>query len=142
MRGGTGSWVERAWSGRGLTTTTRPPDQGSFAGAVHTLLHTTWIEVAILTVFLAVAAPGELRNVPKHWRRMAGIGFAGFCGSVCWFWAYSLALVAYVKAVGQIETVLSVLIGLIALKEVRVRRQLPGIGLVALGIVLVLLAPR
>jgi drug/metabolite transporter (DMT)-like permease len=111
---------------------------GSFEGAAHTLFHTTWIEVAILSVYLAIAAPSEYRLVPRHWRRMAAIGMAGFAGSLCWFWAYSIALVAYVKAVGQIETVLSVALGLIALRETHLRRQLPGIALILGGIVLVL----
>ncbi|MDX1385134.1 MAG: EamA family transporter [Thermoanaerobaculia bacterium] len=112
---------------------------GSFAGAVHTLVHTTWMEVAILTAFLVATDARELGRVREHWRRMLAIGLAGFSGSVCWFWAYSLALVAYVKAVGQVETVLSVILGLTALRELRVRRQLPGIGLIVTGIVLVLL---
>ena len=63
---------------------------------------------------------------------------AGFAGSLCWFWAYSIALVAYVKAVGQIETVLSVAIGLVALREANLPRQLPGVALILGGIVLVL----
>ena len=111
---------------------------GSFEGAAHTLFHTTWIEVAILSAYLAVASPAEYRLVPRHWRRMAAIGMAGFAGSLCWFWAYSIALVAYVKAVGQIETVLSVAVGLVALRETSLRRQLPGIALILVGIVLVL----
>lgn len=111
---------------------------GSFEGAAHTLFHTTWIEVAILSVYLAIAAPSEYRLVPRHWRRMAAIGMAGFAGSLCWFWAYSIALVAYVKAVGQIETVLSVAIGLVALREANLPRQLPGVALILAGIVLVL----
>jgi drug/metabolite transporter (DMT)-like permease len=112
--------------------------RGSFEGAAHTLLHTTWLEVAILSAWLAIAAPAEYRLVPRHWRRMAAIGMAGFAGSLCWFWAYSIALVAYVKAVGQIETVLSVVLGLIVLRESNLRRQLPGIALILAGIVLVL----
>lgn len=111
---------------------------GSFEGAAHTLFHTTWMEVAILSVYLAVAAPGEYRLVPRHWRRMASIGMAGFAGSLCWYWAYSIALVAYVKAVGQIETVLSVGVGLYALRETNLPRQLPGVALILIGIVLVL----
>jgi drug/metabolite transporter (DMT)-like permease len=112
--------------------------QGSFEAATHTLFHTTWIEVVILSVYLAVASPREYRLVARHWRRMASIGMAGFAGSLCWYWAYSIALVAYVKAVGQIETVLSVAIGLVALRETNLPRQLPGIALILVGIVLVL----
>jgi drug/metabolite transporter (DMT)-like permease len=112
----------------------------SFEAASHTLFHTTWIEVAILSAFLLVRTPRELLKVSRYGGRMLAIGLAGFSGSLCWFWAYSLTLVAYVKAVGQIETVLSVLLGLLVWREARARRQLPGIALVVAGILIVLLA--
>jgi len=113
---------------------------GRFEAACHTLFHTTWIEVVILTTTLVLARPAEFRHVRRLWRRMAAIGFAGFCGSMCWFWAYSIALVAYVKAVGQIEAILSVGIALAVWREREVWRQLPGVGLVMAGIGVILLA--
>lgn len=113
--------------------------EGRFEAAAHTLLHVTWIEVALLTVALLLWRPSEFRRVPGHARRMLAIGFLGFAGSICWFWAYSIALVAYVKAVGQVEAVLSVLLGLLVWREREVLRQLPGVALVVLGIVIVLL---
>lgn len=110
-----------------------------FEAAAHTLFHTTWIEVAILSAWLVTARRGEFRHVPVHWRRMALIGMTGFAGSLCWFWAFSLTLVAYVKAVGQIEAVLAVVLALRVWGESEVRRQLPGVALVTAGILLVLL---
>lgn len=112
---------------------------GRFEAAAHTLFHTTWIEVAILSAWLIAARPAEFRHVCVHWRRMTMIGLTGFCGSLCWFWAFSLTLVAYVKAVGQIEGVLAVLLAIYVWREAEVRRQLPGVALVTLGILLVLL---
>ena len=112
---------------------------GYFGPAAYTLFHTTWIEVAILTIFLWYRQRPELAKVPQHWQRMALIGFTGFVGSLGWFWAYSLTLVAYVKAVGQIEAILSVGIALFIWKEKEVLRQIPGVSLIVLGIVLILL---
>ena len=66
-------------------------------------------------------------------------GITGFVGSLGWFWAYSLTLVAYVRAVGQIEAILSVGIALFIWKEKEVLRQIPGVSLIVLGIVLILL---
>jgi drug/metabolite transporter (DMT)-like permease len=111
---------------------------GRFVAAAHTLFHTVWIEVVILTVSLLVSRPQEFRLVPVHWRRMALIGATGFGGSLCWFWSYSLTLVAYVKAVGQIEAVLAVGLALLVWHEREIVRQLPGVALVMAGIVLVL----
>ncbi len=113
-------------------------DDDRFVAAVNTLFHTTWIEVAILSGWLALRQREQFRLVRPHWRRMLGIGAAGFAGSLCWFWAYSLTLVAYVKAVGQIEALLAVALALVVWKEADVRRQLPGVALIAAGILAVL----
>jgi len=110
-----------------------------FVAAAHTLFHTVWMEVVILTVSLLASRPQEFRLVPVHWRRMALIGATGFGGSLCWFWSYSLTLVAYVKAVGQIEAVLAIGLALVVWREREIVRQLPGVALVMAGIVLVLL---
>mgnify|MGYP007073195452 FL=1 len=114
-----------------------------FEAAVHTLFHTTWIEVVVLTVAIRFGRPGEFAHVPTHWRRMAWIGLTGFLGSLCWFWAYSIALVAYVKAVGQIEAVFAIALAIRVWGERDVfRRQAPGIALVLGGILLVLAGGR
>ncbi len=111
---------------------------GRFEAAAHTLFHTTWMEVAILTLFLLAFRAREFRHVRRHGSRMALIGVTGFAGSLCWFWAYSIALVAYVKAVGQVETVLAVAIAILVFREREVWRQLPGVALMLAGIALVL----
>ena len=112
---------------------------GRFEAAVHTLFHTTWIEVVVLSVAIRLRQPGEFAKVPQHWRRMVLIGMTGFAGSLCWFWAYSIALVAYVKAVGQIESVFAIALAIRVWGEREIWRQLPGILLVLAGIALVLL---
>lgn len=110
-----------------------------FDGAVQTLFHTTWIEVVLLSGWIAIREPRSFGDVRRHWRRMLLIGSTGFTASLCWFWAFSLTLVAYVKAVGQLEAVLAVALGFGMFGERSLRRQLPGIALTVLGIVLVVL---
>jgi len=112
---------------------------GRFISSAHTLFNTVWIEVVILTPVIAWIKPREFRLVPLHWRRMALIGATGFGGSLCWFWSYSLTLVAYAKAVGQIEAILAVILALVVWREREILRQLPGVALVTAGIALVLL---
>ncbi len=109
-----------------------------FEVAAHTLFNVTWMEVVVLTLWLLWRRPDELSLVPTHWRRMVLIGTTGFLASLCWFWAYSLTLVAYVKAVGQLELVIAVALSLVIWKEREVWRQLPGMALVVAGILLVL----
>ena len=115
------------------------PGTSVFESAVQTLFHTTWIEVVLLTAWIAWREPASFRAVPMHWRRMLLIGSAGFTASLGWFWAFSLSLVAYVKAVGQIEALIAVGLGIRLMGERDLIRQLPGILLVMLGISLVLL---
>jgi drug/metabolite transporter (DMT)-like permease len=116
------------------------PHLGSsrFEAAVHTLFHTTWIEVLVLSVSIRLTRPGEFAKVPRHWRRMLLVGLTGFVGSLCWFWAYSIAIVAYVKAVGQIESVFAIALGIMVWGEREIWQQLPGVLLVLAGIGLVL----
>lgn len=110
-----------------------------FEAAAYTLFHTTWIEVVLLTVWLRVAEPGALRGASRHLRRMTQLGAASFAGSLCWYWAYSLTLVAYVKALGQVEAVIAVLLSIHVWGEREVLRQVPGVALILVGIGLVLL---
>lgn len=112
---------------------------GSFAAPIQTLFHTTWIEVALLTLWIVFREPRSFADVPIHWRRMLLIGSAGFAASLGWFWAYSLTLVAYVKAVGQVEALIAIALAIRVLGERELIRQLPGVLLVLFGITLVLL---
>lgn len=112
---------------------------GRFEAAANTLFTTTWIEVALLSVWLRVREPGAFDAVAAHWRRMVMLGASAFGGSICWYWAYSLTLVAYVKAVGQFEAVIAVALSLFVWHEREALRQIPGVALILLGIALVLL---
>lgn len=115
------------------------PEADFFQGAVHTLFHTTWIEVVLLSAWIAWREPDGFRAVRTLWPRMLLIGSAGFTASLCWFWSFSITIVAYAKAVGQIEAVLAVALGIKLMGERELVRQLPGIGLTIVGILLVLL---
>jgi drug/metabolite transporter (DMT)-like permease len=115
------------------------PETSFFEGAVQTLFHTTWIEVVLLSAWIGWKEPRSFLEVGVHWRRMLLIGSSGFTASLCWFWAFSLTFVAYVKAVGQLEALLAVALGIRLMGEHDLWRQLPGVGLTVLGIALVLL---
>lgn len=116
-----------------------PSVDGTFMLAATTLVHVTWIEVVILTGWIAYANPTHFAMVRPNVRRLAAIGFTSFGGSLGWFWAFSMSFVAYVKAVGQIESVLSVLLAIYVWKEQSTKDQLPGIALTIIGILFVVL---
>lgn len=115
------------------------PGAGFFEGAVQTLFHTTWIEVLLLSMWIGLREPASFQGVRPHLRSMVLIGTAGFAASLCWFWSFSLTQVAFAKAVGQIEALLAVGLGVRMMGERTLLRQLPGVGLTVVGILLVLL---
>ena len=112
---------------------------GRFEPAVHTVFHVAWMQVALATPAVAWMRPGELRRTFALWPTMLGIGVTGFLGSLCWFWAFGIALVAYVRAVGQIEAPISLLISALVFRERGLARQLPAIAAILGGVILVLL---
>ena len=74
-------------------------------------------------------------------RRVAvWVGLTSMGGSFCWFWAFTLQNAAYVKALGQIELLLSLLASVLFFKEQITRREIVGMGLLILSILALLLA--
>ena len=111
----------------------------TFESLVLTSFLVTMIDVAILTTYLLLRHPSQLTHVRRLWPRMFMVATASLTCSLTSYWAFSLTLVAYASAVGQIESVLSVLIGLTIWREDEVWRQIPGMALLIVGMTLVLL---
>jgi drug/metabolite transporter (DMT)-like permease len=63
-------------------------------------------------------------------------GLLSFAGSLCWFTAYTIGNVVYVKVVGQIELILAVIVSHSHLKEKHGAREIAGIVLTAIGILI------
>ncbi|WP_282129322.1 EamA family transporter [Roseobacter litoralis] len=73
-------------------------------------------------------------------RRVAvWIGLLSLGGSFCWFLAFTLQTAAYVKAVGQVELVLSLLVSILFFSERVSWRELTGIAVLCASIVLLIL---
>ncbi|MEM7318830.1 MAG: EamA family transporter [Pseudomonadota bacterium] len=68
------------------------------------------------------------------------VGLTSMGGSFCWFWAFTLQNAAYVKALGQVELLFSLLASLLFFRENITRREIAGIGLLTLSILLLVLA--
>lgn len=64
---------------------------------------------------------------------------SSFLGSICWFVAYGIGNVVYVKAVGQIELVMAMLVSYFFLKEKLTRLEMFGIILTSSGILALIL---
>ena len=85
------------------------------------------------------AAKSEFVFTFREWRGSIVVGFFGALTSFCWFYAFSANAVAPVRAIGQIELILALLISMLFFKERPTWKELIAIFLLLLSIVLVLL---
>ncbi|MFO1208492.1 MAG: EamA family transporter [Amaricoccus sp.] len=105
-----------------------------------TLAYVTLAQSLLLTLYLWHRGEGGVRSVLGEWRIEALVGASGMLASLGWFTAFTLATVAQVKAVGQVELVFSWLTARFAFGERPSPRETLGIALVAGGILLLILA--
>ena len=105
-----------------------------------TLLIVILSQSFIMTIWLALFEPGQIKLVWLERRKGFWVGVTSLSGSFFWFTAFTLQNAAYVKAVGQIELILSLLITTLFFKERVLRREILGmllIGVSAIGLILV-----
>lgn len=108
--------------------------------ALVTLALVTLFQSAVMGLWLRLQEPGEIGRVLAHWRVTALVGLFGMVGSACWFAAFTLQNAAYVKAVGQVELVFSLLASWLIFREPVTGRELLGTALVVASILLIALA--
>ncbi len=99
----------------------------------------TIMQTVIMSVWMTFREPGQISRVLGHWRVTALVGLTGMLGSLCWFIAFTLQNAAYVRALGQIELVFTLMASWLVFKEAMGWRELLGIMLLLAGIILLLL---
>ena len=105
-----------------------------------TLLIVILSQSFVMTIWLALFEPGQLKLVWLERKKGFWVGVTSLGGSFFWFTAFTLQNAAYVKAVGQIELIFSLLITTLFFKERILNREILGmllIGISALGLILV-----
>ena len=105
-----------------------------------TLLVVILAQSFVMTIWLAVFEPGQIKLVWQERKKGIWVGITSLGGSFFWFTAFTLQNAAYVKAVGQIELIFSLLISTLFFKDRTSTKEILGmllIGLSALGIILV-----
>jgi len=75
------------------------------------------------------------------WKKGLPVGFFGCAATFCWFSAFSLVDATFVRAVGQLEIVFSVLISYIFYKEKITGFELIGMSLITISILALLGLP-
>ena len=105
-----------------------------------TLLIVILSQSFVMTIWLALVEPGQIKLVWFERKKGFWVGVTSLGGSFFWFTAFTLQNAAYVKAVGQIELIFSLLITTLFFKERILNREILGmllIGISALGLILV-----
>jgi drug/metabolite transporter (DMT)-like permease len=81
----------------------------------------------------------QVRRVFATWRTSGQVGLLAALGSACWFAGFVLAPVALVRAVGQVEVILTLGFSHFYLKEARKPGEVLGLLLVGSGVVIALI---
>ena len=105
-----------------------------------TLLIVILSQSFVMTIWLALVEPGQIKLVWLERKKGFWVGVTSLGGSFFWFTAFTLQNAAYVKAIGQIELIFSLLITTLFFKERILNREILGmllIGISALGLILV-----
>jgi drug/metabolite transporter (DMT)-like permease len=123
---------------RGATMTLEPAP--FLLRAILALAAATAIQSLIMAVWLGFREPGQITRVLREWRVTGLVGIAGLLGSLGWFAAFALQNAAYVRAVGQIEVIFSLLFSKLYFQEKIAPRELVGILMVSLSVVFLVLA--
>ena len=112
-------------------------DDPALTRAVVTLAVVTAVQTAGMVALMGWLVPGGAVRVRRAWRRTAPVALTSLVGSVCWFTAMTLQNAAYVRALGQVELIFTVLVARRLFREPLSAGELAGIGLIALGVVLI-----
>lgn len=99
-----------------------------------TLAIVTSMQLTGMAIYLFLRERGEISAVWQA-RRVAGwIGILSMAGSFCWFTAFTLQNAAYVKAVGQIELIFSLLVTVLFFKEKISLREWIGVAVLGMSV--------
>ena len=105
-----------------------------------TLAAVTTLQMVGMAVWLLLRDRAELRAVWNARRTAIFVGLTSMGGSFCWFLAFTLQNAAYVKALGQVELLLSLMASVLFFKEQVTRRELLGMSLLGASIIVLVLA--
>ena len=98
-------------------------------------------QASIMFIWLILRDPNEIIRVLQTWRTGVWVGITSMGGSYMWFVAFTLQNAAYVKALGQVELIFSILASFIFFKERIRKNEFIGMALISasvLGLILIL----
>lgn len=107
--------------------------------AAFTLAFMITVQSVISIVYLWFQDKTQFKLMAKHWRLALFIGITSTLGSIGWFTASSMQLAAYVKALGQIEFFITLLLTYRVFKEKITPAEYCGMLLIIFSVIILLL---
>jgi len=108
-------------------------DYSNMLTASMTLLYMVSLQTVVTTVLVVRTQPGEFDRILKAWRPALFVGFTGVLGSIGWFTAMTLEMASYVKTLGQVEFIMTLLIAVFYFHERPSIKELVGMVLILSG---------
>ncbi|WP_050931420.1 hypothetical protein [Aestuariivita boseongensis] len=96
-------------------------------------------QTLVMALWLVLRDPAEIAAVWRSRRVAIWVGLTSMGGSFCWFVAFALQTAAYVKALGQVELLLSLLASILFFKESVTSREIAGMALLVASILALVL---
>lgn len=117
---------------RGATLEIAHPDPLLRAAAA--LAMVTLFQALAMGLWLRLREPGEVGRVAARWRATALVGITGVLGSLFWFTAFALQNAAYVRSIGQVELIFSILASALVFRERPGPWEIAGMALLSASI--------
>lgn len=107
--------------------------------ATVTLAAVVSMQTVLMLIWLRLREPGQISAVWAARKVAVWIGLTSMGGSLCWFIAFTLQNAAYVKALGQVELILSVAASTLFFKEKITAREWAGMAVLVGSILMLIL---
>jgi drug/metabolite transporter (DMT)-like permease len=108
--------------------------------ATFTLAVGLLLQSALLSIYLWLRDPGVLTAIVRAWRPSLFAGFMGALASQFWFLALALATAASVRTLALVEVLFAQGIARFVFKQTTTTREVVGIVLIVIGVVVLLWA--
>jgi drug/metabolite transporter (DMT)-like permease len=112
-------------------------DTSFLMAAAYALVTAQCLQTVLLGAWLALRDPTIIPAVLRAWRASLLAGFTGAAASVGWFTAMAIEPAAHVRTLGLIELLFSYAISRRVFRERLTRRELLGVALLALALIVV-----
>ena len=104
-----------------------------------TLVVAITMQTIVFSIFIFYKEPEQISLSFSKLKYSLIVGFTGASASMCWFYCMAIQNVAYVRALGQVELIFSLMISFFYLKEKVRNNELLGLILMLTGIILIIL---